>query len=113
MSNKREVKKQVVSKQDLLDYLEQGPKHFHEDITELTNMCQTLFERMFDLYDDNLAAKIARLKFHLTITVNEEFAVSLLSKNGSPVLCDWSFGCSGLLDKDEVAEAEKEMQDGQ
>jgi hypothetical protein len=105
MSNKREVKKQVISKQDLLDYLEQGPKHFHEDITELTNMCQTLFERMFDLYDDNLAAKIAQLKFQLTITINEKTVVPLLSENNDPVICDWSFGCTGPLDKED---AEKE-----
>lgn len=108
--SKREIKKQVVTKQALLDYMEQGPKHFHDDVVELVHMCQTLFERMFDLYDDNIAAKIARLKFHLTITVNEEFAVSLLSQKGNPVICDWSFGCSGPLDEKEAAEAGKEMQ---
>lgn len=105
MSNKREIKKQVVSKQDLLDYLEQGPKRFHEDITELTDMCQTLFERMFDLYDDNLAAKLAQLRFQLTITVSKESIVPLLSESNDPVICDWSFGCSGPLDKED---AEKE-----
>ena len=104
--SKREVKKQTVSKRSMLEYLEQGPKHFHDDVIELTNMCQTLFERMFDLYDDNMAAKLAQLKFHLTITVEEEFAVSLLSKNGNPMICDWSFGCSGPLNEEE---AEKEM----
>ena len=110
MSNKREIKKQVISKQDLLDYMERGPKHFHDDIVELTNMCQTLFERMFDLYDDNMAAKIAQLKFQLTITINEETVVPLLSENNNPMICDWSFGCSGPLDKEEAEEAEKEMQ---
>ena len=108
--SKREIKRQVVTKQDLLEYLEQGPKHFHDDVIELTNMCQTLFERMFDLYDDNMAAKLARLKFHLTITVNEEFAVSLLSQKGNPVICDWSFGCSEPLNEEQAAKAEKEMQ---
>lgn len=108
--NKREIKRQVVTKQDLLGYLEQGPKRFHDDIVELTNMCQTLFERMFDLYDDNMAAKLAQLKFHLTITVNEEFYMPFLSESGDPTICDWTFGCSGPLNEEQAAEAEKEMQ---
>lgn len=109
ISDKREIKKQVVSKQDLLEYLEKGPKHLHDDVVKLLEMCQTLFEQMFDLYDDNMGAKIAQLGFQLTITVNEEFTVPLLSENDNPVICDWSFGCSGPLDKEEAAKAEKEM----
>lgn len=107
--SKREIKKQVVTKRDLLDYLEQGPERFHDDIVELTNMCQTLFERMFDLYDDSIAAKLAQLKFHLTITVNEECYIPYLSKSDDPMICEWSFGCSGPLNEEEAAKAEKEL----
>lgn len=109
-NSKKEVKEQVISKRDLLEYMEQGPQHFHDDVVELTHMCQTLFERMFDLYDDNMAAKIARLQFHLTITVNEEFAVALLSKDSSPVICDWTFGCTGPLNEEQAAKAKKEIE---
>ena len=113
MSTQREIKKQSVSKTEMMAYLDRGPVAFHNDIMELIDDCQTLFNRMFDLYNECLGAKIAQLGFHCTVTVGDEFCRKLLSKNGEAVVCDWRFGSSGPLTGDAAEAKEKEMRDGQ
>lgn len=108
MSTQRGIKKQTVSKTEMMSYLDRGPEAFCDDIMELISDCQTLFNRMFDLYNECLGAKIAQLRFHYTITVGDELCRKLLTKNDEAEICDWQFGSSGLLTSEEAKAKEAE-----
>jgi len=104
---RKEITKHEIPVAEIDRLLDKGPVYFYGEIKGFIKDCQTLFERMFDLYNECTPAQIAQISVRVTITVNDEFHKKFLSKTNKPELCDWTFGSSGPLDKEE---AEKEMQ---
>ena len=47
----KEAKRHEVTRAEIEALLDKGPKYFYGEIREFINDCQTLFERMYDLYD--------------------------------------------------------------
>lgn len=106
----KEITKHEIPVAEIDKLLDKGPAYFYGEIKGFINDCNTLFERMYDLYNECIPAQMAQIGVHVTITVNDEFHRKLLSKTGKSELSDWTFGSSGPVSKEEAAKAEKEMQ---